>query len=495
MASKVFVSYRRNDSPHASGRLRDRLAVAFGEENVFFDVDSIPPGSDFRTVIRTAIQAADIVVVMVGPGFDVDRLSDQRDFVRIELLEALRQKKVIVPVLIDTASMPVPAAFPSSLRRLAYINASLIRQDPDFRRDAERLIASLRRTGEAGSPATSPAPPGQAASPVAVQPESVGAEVRNELAISKVASCPFSTLMPNYQGAIEHVAKLPYPEGSFILNEGALVTKVWAYLDSNGAIVWQSSEIAAEPGARLRAAGTGTAAAWSTGTTVWVRANGEEHATEISVPELRERDTRLALLARGRKLAVASTKVIKVLNAASGDPIAVAETPNAFTGSGLDRMWSTRDGLLVTSKYASQVVWDEDLHVVTSLDQLGMTGHYVAHANAFDATGRYFAACAMPRNVAVVDIRRNGVRANFPLLEGEGGVRIANDLVFHPDFGNVLIAVQAGGAIVGCNALSMTVGVLATEEREWVSCFFANPDLLVTVDSELQCAAWKVTFR
>jgi hypothetical protein len=155
MASKVFVSYRRNDSPHASGRLRDRLAVAFGEENVFFDVDSIPPGSDFRAVIRTAIQAADVVVVMIGPGFDVDRLSDQRDFVRIELLEALRQKKVIVPVLIDTASMPVPAAFPSSLRRLAYINASLIRQDPDFRRDAERLIATLHRTGEAGGPATS----------------------------------------------------------------------------------------------------------------------------------------------------------------------------------------------------------------------------------------------------------------------------------------------------------------------------------------------------
>ena len=38
MASKVFVSYRSNDSPHASGRLRDRLVMAFGEENVFFDV-------------------------------------------------------------------------------------------------------------------------------------------------------------------------------------------------------------------------------------------------------------------------------------------------------------------------------------------------------------------------------------------------------------------------------------------------------------------------
>ena len=150
MASKVFVSYRRNDSPHASGRLRDRLVMAFGEENVFFDVDSIPTGRDFREAIRTAIQAADSIVVMIGPGFDVGRLNDHNDYVRTELIEAFRQKKAIVPVLIDTASMPPPAALPSSLRELAYINASRIRQDPDFRRDCERLIAALRSTSNAG---------------------------------------------------------------------------------------------------------------------------------------------------------------------------------------------------------------------------------------------------------------------------------------------------------------------------------------------------------
>jgi hypothetical protein len=157
-------------------------------------------------------------------------------------------------------------------------------------------------------------------------------------------------------------------------------------------------------------------------------------------------------------------------------------------------MWSTLDGLLVTAKYASQAVWDEDLHVVASLDQVGMTGHYVSYANAVDPAGRYFAACAMGHHVAVVDIGRNGVRANFPLPGGEGGKRMADDLVFHPDFGNVLIAVQRGGAIISCNALSKRVSVLATEKQTWASCFFAGPDLLVTVDSELQCVAWKVTF-
>lgn len=103
--------------------------MAFGEENVFYDVDSIPTGRDFRQVISNAIQAADAVVVMIGPGFDVDRLSNQRDFVRIELLEALRHNKVIVPVTVDATSMPEATALPASLKTLAYIHATPIRRD------------------------------------------------------------------------------------------------------------------------------------------------------------------------------------------------------------------------------------------------------------------------------------------------------------------------------------------------------------------------------
>jgi hypothetical protein len=179
MAPKVFLSYRRGDSPHATGRLRDRLTMAFGEENVFFDVDSIPTGRDFREVIQTAIQAADTVVVIIGPGFDVDRLSDQGDYVCMELLEAFRQKKLIVPVLLDTTSMPTPPALPSSLRNLAYINASLIRQDPDFHRDAERLVAVIERD-LAAAPGTATVPSAGAAKAApasAAKPPPASAEI------------------------------------------------------------------------------------------------------------------------------------------------------------------------------------------------------------------------------------------------------------------------------------------------------------------------------
>ena len=40
-AVKVFMSYRRVDNPFLAGRLKDELGRVFGDENVFYDVDSI----------------------------------------------------------------------------------------------------------------------------------------------------------------------------------------------------------------------------------------------------------------------------------------------------------------------------------------------------------------------------------------------------------------------------------------------------------------------
>jgi hypothetical protein len=159
MAPKVFLSYRRDDSPHASGRLRDQLAGAFGEQNVFFDVDSIPPGPDFREVIAAKMQEADVVVLIIGPRFDTGRLKDQDDFVRIELLEALRQDKVIMPVLIDAVPMPLLATLPKKLSGLVYRNATPIRTDPDFRHDVGRLVTAIEQVLAAPGVAVVSPPP------------------------------------------------------------------------------------------------------------------------------------------------------------------------------------------------------------------------------------------------------------------------------------------------------------------------------------------------
>ena len=43
----IFISYRRDDSAYAAGRLYDRLSARFGEENIFMDVEGLDPGEDF----------------------------------------------------------------------------------------------------------------------------------------------------------------------------------------------------------------------------------------------------------------------------------------------------------------------------------------------------------------------------------------------------------------------------------------------------------------
>jgi len=149
MTIRVFVSYRRSDSRHATGRLRAVLAREFGRENVFYDVDSVGFGADFREVINATLQGVDALIVVVGPNFELDRLSQPNDYVRMEILEALRLGKGIVPVLVDEAIMPGPDELPADLESFAYRNAAPLRADPDFDTDAARLVRDLRRSLQA----------------------------------------------------------------------------------------------------------------------------------------------------------------------------------------------------------------------------------------------------------------------------------------------------------------------------------------------------------
>lgn len=148
--AKTFISYRRVDNAAFAGRIYDRLTAKLGRRNVFKDVDDIPPGVDFPEYIQSSLRQCAVVLAIIGPGWlsaaDAHgrrRLDDPADFVRIEIETALDLGLVLIPVLIDRASMPAAAELPESLQRLARINAIEVRNDPDFTHDAERLIAAI----------------------------------------------------------------------------------------------------------------------------------------------------------------------------------------------------------------------------------------------------------------------------------------------------------------------------------------------------------------
>ncbi|MBC7813164.1 MAG: toll/interleukin-1 receptor domain-containing protein, partial [Burkholderiales bacterium] len=95
---RIFVSYRRADSITITGRIYDRLVAVFGEDGVFKDVEDIPFGVDFRSVIEHEIDQSEIVLVIIGPNWvtvtDTDgnrRLDNPNDFVRIEVETAIKR--------------------------------------------------------------------------------------------------------------------------------------------------------------------------------------------------------------------------------------------------------------------------------------------------------------------------------------------------------------------------------------------------------------------
>ena len=138
----IFLSYRRADSGVIAGRIYDNLADTYGSDNIFKDVNNIGPGVDFRDVLIEASSQCTVMLVLIGPSWinvtDIQghrRLDDAEDFVRMEVETGLENDKVlVVPLLVNGALPPKASELPPTLKELAYRNARVIRDDPDFHR-------------------------------------------------------------------------------------------------------------------------------------------------------------------------------------------------------------------------------------------------------------------------------------------------------------------------------------------------------------------------
>jgi hypothetical protein len=214
---RIFVSYRRADSITITGRIYDRLVDAFGEQYIFKDVDDIPVGVDFRAVLNREVSSADVLLVIIGKEWVSTkddngrrRLDDANDFVRIEVEHGLSRKAMLViPVLVNGAGVPSAADLPPSLHELAFRNAAVIRDDPDFRRDMTRLIEQINRYVEQEPPTTRLKPVQPAASPPAAAPAPVQPVVNRD---------PFEDLVPMNPQPVAQSTFTPAPSQQFPLN-------------------------------------------------------------------------------------------------------------------------------------------------------------------------------------------------------------------------------------------------------------------------------------
>jgi len=148
--SGIFISYRRDQAANA-GRLYDHLSKRFGEDRVFYDVDSIVAGDDFSKEIISKVSQCGVMLVLIGPDWlgtaavtRRRRIDKPNDWVRLEIETALRQGIWVVPVLVDGVKMPKASDLPRSLRPFARRHAFEL-SNIGFPREAGLLIQAVEQ--------------------------------------------------------------------------------------------------------------------------------------------------------------------------------------------------------------------------------------------------------------------------------------------------------------------------------------------------------------
>jgi hypothetical protein len=149
---KIFISYRHNDSEYPAQSISEKMVARYGEENVFFDRKSIPPGVDFRHRLTEKVSHCDVLLAVIGDHWlnarndaGERRLDDPDDYVRIEIEAALSRQIPVIPVLVGKARIPVASELPETLTDLSYRHVAEARAGLDFASHLDRLVGDVQR--------------------------------------------------------------------------------------------------------------------------------------------------------------------------------------------------------------------------------------------------------------------------------------------------------------------------------------------------------------
>jgi hypothetical protein len=147
---RIFVSYRNSDAPTEAGRITDWLNNHFGEADVFMAVKGdIKPGEKFLDVIERSVGSVDGLVAVIGTSWlsaedeaGRKRLENPNDILRREVATALQREILVIPVLVQGATMPSHDDLPPDLTGLASLQALPI-TNADWPGGMKRLIDAL----------------------------------------------------------------------------------------------------------------------------------------------------------------------------------------------------------------------------------------------------------------------------------------------------------------------------------------------------------------
>lgn len=157
----IFISYRRNDSDVAAGRLADDLSEIFGREAIFRDVETLEVGHDYTKALDHALESCVALLAIIGARWATitddaghRRLDDQSDWVRLEIRRALERGIRVIPVLI-AAPMPREVDVPPDLQPLLKRHAFEL-SDRHWRQGITLLTEALEKVPGIAKQASAP---------------------------------------------------------------------------------------------------------------------------------------------------------------------------------------------------------------------------------------------------------------------------------------------------------------------------------------------------
>jgi TIR domain-containing protein len=146
----VFISYRRKDTLWFTRQLQELVREEFPNIEIFWDLE-LAIGDDFVQAIEDAVSQCQVLLAIIGDDWltiedenGKRRLDNPNDFVRLEIVQALKHSIHVIPILVDNTPMPSADLLPDDLKHLVRRQALEV-DAKRFRHDVNVLLNELHK--------------------------------------------------------------------------------------------------------------------------------------------------------------------------------------------------------------------------------------------------------------------------------------------------------------------------------------------------------------
>jgi hypothetical protein len=146
---RLYLLARPDSSLIVTQRIADALRARYRGVEIYWDAPAANPVA-YAQRVETTMQGCNAALVVIGPEWlgarspnSLPWQSDPFDPIALGILAAMRQKKLIVPLLIHGAPMPPSGAFTPQLAGFALHQAVVLREDPWFQNDLRKVYLQL----------------------------------------------------------------------------------------------------------------------------------------------------------------------------------------------------------------------------------------------------------------------------------------------------------------------------------------------------------------